>query len=466
MSEENQEAHLTCKEKIQAFLGKRVKYKHLVWVFFFVNLLNYVERSIIPGSAVRIEEFIAKQLPGSPDTFLGLLQSAFILGFSIACIVFGYFVSSRNPFRTVCIGLCFWSVAALFSGLAWDYWSLLTARLLSGVGEAAFQIVVPTFIDDYSPRILVGSSISRLYMAIPVGSAVGYTLAGFVGEHYSWRIIFVVSVPLMIPFVLLLHFFPISSLRETESSKDVQKTLSDENACLPRQRSESASIKGPLRVMLTTPSFILAVLGEAIAVFISTGFTSFGTIFLLNLNMFETESISSLVIGVLGCCAGVVGASIGGYTLDSILRLRDSFSYLYNYYCHLFLFTLVSELICRFSLIAMVCFCINAFCIGNRIAFLTLLFFGCTAVFAANPSWTLTILKTSPPSIRSLAVGIATILYHIFGDVPAPILIGKCIDEFVRGKTGEERYRGYSIVLQLLMLCSVLMVESRGGDHR
>ena len=93
MSEENQEAHLTCKEKIQAFLGKRVKYKHLVWVFFFVNLLNYVERSIIPGSAVRIEEFIAKQLPGSPDTFLGLLQSAFILGFSIACIVFGYFVS-------------------------------------------------------------------------------------------------------------------------------------------------------------------------------------------------------------------------------------------------------------------------------------------------------------------------------------------------------------------------------------
>ena len=102
MSEENQEAHLTCKEKIQAFLGKRVKYKHLVWVFFFVNLLNYVERSIIPGSAVRIEEFIAKQLPGSPDTFLGLLQSAFILGFSIACIVF---LVSGGSLQWACVGL-------------------------------------------------------------------------------------------------------------------------------------------------------------------------------------------------------------------------------------------------------------------------------------------------------------------------------------------------------------------------
>ena len=215
--------------------------------------------------------------------------------------------------------------------------------------------------------------------------------------------------------------------------------------------------------MLTTPSFMLAVLGEAVAVFISTGFTSFGTIFLLNLKMFDTETVSSLVVGVLACCSGIVGATLGGYTLDSILHLRDSFSDLYNYYCHLFLFGFVRELIRRFSVIAMICFCVNAFCISNRAAFLILLFFACMAVFAANPSWTLTILKTSPPSIRSLAVGIATILYHIFGDVPAPILIGKCIDEFVGGKTGEERYRGYRTVLQLLMLCSVLMVGSRGS---
>ena len=68
-------------------------------------------------------------------------------------------------------------------------------------------------------------------------------------------------------------------------------------------------------------------------------------------------------------------------------------------------------------------------------------FLGCIAIFASNPSWTLVILSTSPTLIRSLAVGIATILYHIFGDVPAPIAIGKMIDVMLKNAGEDEVVR-------------------------
>lgn len=104
-------------------------------------------------------------------------------------------------------------------------------------------------------------------------------------------------------------------------------------------------------------------------------------------------------------------------------------------------------------------FCVLCmFTLSSRVLFLFFFFFGCVAIFAANPSWTLVILSTAPQSIRSLAIGIATIFYHILGDVPAPILIGKMIDVFIARADPENQIAVYRGVLQGLMALSVLLV--------
>ena len=355
-------------QQFREYLGNRIHYRSLLWIFFFINLLNYVERSIIPGSVVEIEEFVGRVIGHDPATFVGMLQSAFILGFSVACVVFGFFVSLQSPFSVICIGLGVWTAATVMSGCAWNYASMFIARLFSGVGEAAFQIVVPAFIDDYSPKDLVGSSMSILYMAIPVGTAIGYTLSGYIAEHYSWRIMYMITAPLMVPFLIILLFYPIESVSEDHDpstplcveNEDAEKQevtpTEKEKECLDAEDGSKGEEKLEARswvvlkgigTMLITPTFLLAVIGEAGCVFISSGYTSFGNVFLMNLNLFSTESLSALVVGCTGCLAGVIGngvimdlslgASLGGYTLDWQLRLRDSFSNLYNYYTHLFL---------------------------------------------------------------------------------------------------------------------------------
>ena len=98
------------------------------------------------------------------------------------------------------------------------------------------------------------------------------------------------------------------------------------------------------------------------------------------------------------------------------------------------------------------------FSLSSRVLFLVFFFFGCVAIFAANPSWTLVILSTAPQSIRSLAIGIATIFYHMLGDVPAPIIIGKMIDVFIARVETERQIIVYRGVLQGLMSLSILLV--------
>ena len=116
--------------------------------------------------------------------------------------------------------------------------------------------------------------------------------------------------------------------------------------------------------------------------------------------------------------------------------------------------------ISSFGMSAVVFCCTDAFSVSNCYLFVFFFFIGCVCIFAANPSWTLVILKTSPPNLRPLAVGIATILYHFLGDVPAPILIGKLIDVWV-SKAGDDPWKLYvadRVVLRSVLLMSILVV--------
>src|SRR5262249_17348692 len=90
-------------------------------------------------------------------------------------------------------GVLVWSLATVLSGLAGSYRSLLWARSAIGVGEAGFGGVAPTLISDLFPKERRGRMLAYFYVAIPVGSALGFLLGGFVGQHWGWREAFFIA---------------------------------------------------------------------------------------------------------------------------------------------------------------------------------------------------------------------------------------------------------------------------------
>ena len=96
---EQQETSISssCYRRFEKYLDDHFHFRSLVWIFFIVNLLNYIERSIIPGSVVEIREYVQKLIGHDASTYVGLLQSSFIMGFSIASIIFGCSASIVPP---------------------------------------------------------------------------------------------------------------------------------------------------------------------------------------------------------------------------------------------------------------------------------------------------------------------------------------------------------------------------------
>jgi MFS family permease len=151
-------------------------------IFIILNTLTLLDRAIIPGASRTFSSFCSSaydsplQVRISPDFGIGLLQSAFVGGYSIAIIISGHLVH-RIPWRKlVASGLLIWIIATTGSGLSrtYDsYYLLLGSRMLSGVSEAAFHVVAPPMIQDRGGS-RAGIWLSLYLTAIPVGLALGY----------------------------------------------------------------------------------------------------------------------------------------------------------------------------------------------------------------------------------------------------------------------------------------------------
>jgi MFS family permease len=156
-----------------------------------INLLNYIDRQVLSAveSNIRDAFHIDKETSG-------YLATAFILSYMVMAPVFGFLADRFSRWILVGFSVLLWSLATAAGGLASSFTMLLITRLFVGVGEAGYGPAAPTIISDMYPVARRGSVLAWFYVAIPVGSALGYVIGGAVGAKFGWRIAFyIVTVP-------------------------------------------------------------------------------------------------------------------------------------------------------------------------------------------------------------------------------------------------------------------------------
>jgi MFS family permease len=166
-----------------------------------INLFNYIDRQVLSAVLPKLE--LDAQLFTPTDRWLefklGLLTSAFLVSYTLLSPVFGWFGDRGRRWLVVGIGVTIWSLASGSSGLATSYAMLLLARCLVGIGEAAYGPVAPSMLSDLYPIASRGKIMALFYMAIPVGSALGFVIGGQVEAHFGWRTAFLVTLFGLIP---------------------------------------------------------------------------------------------------------------------------------------------------------------------------------------------------------------------------------------------------------------------------
>ena len=127
--------------------------KKVLVILSLLNFVNYLDRQIIyPLFPLIGAEFALNY------SQLGLLIAAFSVVHALGTLPLAALADRTSRKKVISYGILFWSGATFLSGLATSFRSLLAARAMVGVGEAAYTpsataIVTATFPGEVRARV-------------------------------------------------------------------------------------------------------------------------------------------------------------------------------------------------------------------------------------------------------------------------------------------------------------------------
>lgn len=364
---------------------------HLALALLFgVNFLNYIDRYVIAAVAPLIQSDFSLR-----DTQVGLIGSMFMVAYMAASPFTGV-VGDRWPRRyLVGAGVLVWSLATVFSGLATSYHHLLLARSVIGIGEAGFGVVSPTLISDLFPREKRGRMLAFFYVAIPVGSALGFLLGGYVGEHHGWRAAFFLAGA---PGLLL----GLLAFRMREPARGAGDGVAKEE-----HRFEAAAAWG----LAGNRSFLYTTLGMAAMTFSLGGMAYWMPTFFARIKHLPLDRANA-VFGGMTVVSGLIGTFLGGWLGDVLLR-RTKKAYL---------------LVSGWGMLLAVPAVYVGLTAEEPAVFLPAIFLAEVLVFLNTGPANAVLVSVVLPEIRATAIALSIFVFHLLGDVPSPILIGRVSD--------------------------------------
>ena len=154
----------------------RQQWKVLV-VLMLVNFVNYVDRQIIFSLFPALRRDFNLSFAQ-----LGTLAAAFTVVLSLASLPLAVLADRFSRRAVIGAGVLFWSAATFFSGMAGSFRSLLVARGLVGVGEAAYTPAGAAILSGAFPREVRARVQGAFDVGMFLGGATGIALGGILAQ--------------------------------------------------------------------------------------------------------------------------------------------------------------------------------------------------------------------------------------------------------------------------------------------
>src|SRR5271163_981184 len=107
----------------------------------------------------------------------------------------------RKKFYMICVAL--FGISSAMCGFAPSLPILVFCRILQGVGGGGLAPSEQAILADTFPPQKRGQAFAMYGMAVVLAPAIGPTLGGFITDHYSWRWVFFINVPVGLLSLLL-----------------------------------------------------------------------------------------------------------------------------------------------------------------------------------------------------------------------------------------------------------------------
>ena len=352
-----------------------------------LNLLNYADRNVL----FAVQPLVQDEFHLS-NAQIGYLTSAFLGFYMVAAPFVGPLADRYSRKLIIVLGALFWSGLTLLTAVTHTYTELLIRHTLVGVGEATFVTIAPTFVADLFPEKRRGRILGVFYLAIPVGSAAGYLLGGYLAPHHGWRFPFYVAAAPGFLLAIAVLFLKEPERGQFDSLKETPE-------------------RGTILGLARNPSFLTATLGMAAMTFSLGGIQVWIPKFLYSERGYTLET-ANFAFGIIIVIDGIVAALAGGWLGDYLLpRMKGS------YY-----------LVSAASMLAGVPVMIVALFVKGPIMLPAI---GVAAFFLLLNTAPLNaaVINSVGAHIRATALAVNIFIIHILGDVPSPTMMGWVADK-------------------------------------
>jgi DHA2 family multidrug resistance protein len=148
---------------------------------------------------------IAGGLSASEDEATWVLTS-YLVSNAIILPLSGWFSSllGRKRFYMTCVFL--FTLSSFLCGVAPTLGLLVLFRIMQGVGGGGLQPSEQAILADTFPPKQRGMAFAVYAIAVVFAPAIGPTLGGYITDHYSWRWIFFINIPVGVISILLSSF--------------------------------------------------------------------------------------------------------------------------------------------------------------------------------------------------------------------------------------------------------------------
>jgi MFS family permease len=365
-------------------------------LLFLLYMFDYIDRMVV----VSLFPFLKADF-GLSDTQCGLLVSTVYWSIVVLSVPTSVIIDRWSRKKSIGFMALFWSAATVACAFTKSFSQLFIARTAIGVGEAGYAPGGTAMISALFPEKMRSLIVGLWTAALPLGSAIGIMLGGYIATHYGWRQAFgIVALP---GFIVALLFFFVRDYKTVDLK-------TKEDPALPRQGKMRAG--EVMRRFIHTPSLLLTYAAFAGCMFLTASYLSWlPTYFhrMENLTMENAAFKGSLVM-----LLAIVGFPLGGFAADRWRRKKIKAR---------LLFPALSSLITGGLFL-------SAFYFLQGSSQYALILLGGMAASAFSPAAIAVTQDVVHPGLRATSYSFCVIAQNLLGSSLGPLFVGAISDQY------------------------------------
>jgi len=379
-------------ENREGYLFSKGYSNYVFTLLFLLYMFDYIDRMVVTNMFISIEKDW-----GITHTQSGLLVSAVYWAIVLLTFPVSILVDRWSRSKTIGIMAVLWSLATALCALTGNFTQLFLTRLLIGVGEAGYAPGGSAMISGLYPLEKRSRMMGIWNASIPLGTAIGVMLGGFIAVHLGWKHAFgLVAIPGFIVAVLFLFVKDYKTVDLSFFDKDNNKIKMEK--------------KDMVKEFVTKPSVIYTYFGMACVVFVTTAMITWLSTYFQNVN--NVPQVKSGMMASAVMFLALVGAPLGGFLTDRWRRKKANARLLFPALSTLFTAILLFIALYLFK---------------GTVQYIILLLFGVSIMLFIAGAAAVT-QDVIHPGLRAASYAFAVIIQNLLGSSTAPIVMGKIYD--------------------------------------